>query len=63
MARWVLICPNCNTDFTYTDAPLDVGAFAWSGVKPEFPQGGLSASCPNCNAENVYQRRELMYRA
>ena len=63
MARWVLDCPNCNKNFTHTEIPSDVGAFAWSGAKPEFPESGLSVTCPNCNKIAVYQRYELVYKA
>jgi hypothetical protein len=61
MARWVLGCPHCNEDFTHKEVRSDTGAFAWSAVKPEFPDGGLNVICPNCNKLSVYQRSELTY--
>ena len=63
MARWVFICPHCKVDFTHTEVPSDAGVFAWSAEKPKFPDGGVTAICPNCNTSHVYQRYMLAYRA
>jgi hypothetical protein len=63
MARWVLGCNNCKSDFTHTEiAPSDFDPFVRTAPKPEFPAGGLSVNCPNCGEADVYQRHELTYR-
>jgi hypothetical protein len=62
MARWVLECQECRKDFTHSEVLTDSGVFAWSGIKPEFPDGGLTVICPNCNTSGLYQRRQLAYR-
>jgi hypothetical protein len=63
MAQWVLACPGCNKEFIYMKAPSDAGIFASWSVKPEFPHGGLTVTCPNCQKSSVYQRHQLVYRA
>jgi len=63
MAHWLLGCPECNKDFMYTEVPLDIGVFACSGVKPEFPDCGLSVVCPNCQISSIYKRNQLTYQA
>ena len=61
VARWFLGCPSCNTDFTYCEVSDESGLFAWSGAKPEFPGGGLTIKCPNCESSDLYQRSQLIY--
>ena len=63
MAVWVLGCPICDREFTYTEAATDNGIFASWSAKPEFPHGGLRATCPACHTAAVYQRHQLLYRA
>ena len=63
MARWVLNCPQCNQDITHVHVATESGLFAWSGTKPDFPDGGLSVVCPNCKTSLLYQRNQLLYRA
>jgi hypothetical protein len=36
--------------------------FSWIAGKPKFPEAGLCFTCPNCMAENTFQRHELIYR-
>lgn len=67
MARWVLGCPACKNDFTYSQIDSDSESsfqdpFAWLGEKPKFPPAGLKVECPCCKETSVYKRNELVYR-
>jgi uncharacterized C2H2 Zn-finger protein len=64
MARWVLDCPRCGKEFTHSK--VEDKGFAlgdWPEPKPEFPDGGQSLDCPNCQNTSLYQRHQLTYRA
>jgi len=67
MPRWVLNCPECNTEFIYTEiAGTQSSSFdLFTGLlpKPEFPAAGLLLECPNCKRRSLYQRYQLVYRA
>ena len=67
MAQWVLSCSYCHKDFTHAKIsaieetrPADP-FLMWSGAKPEFPPGGVTLICPNCEKSSSYQRHELAY--
>ena len=62
MARLMFTCPDCKVDFTHTEAPSDGGVFAYSSIKPVFPDGGIGAVCPNCGKPTVFQRNQPTYR-
>jgi len=67
MARWVLECESCKTEFMHSEI-YDSGysvldPFTLTATKPDFPEGGLSLMCPSCKNMSVYQRYQLLYRA
>ena len=69
MARWVLTCPKCKQEFTHSQVKDDdeggaslLDPFSWIAGKPRFPEAGLAVTCPNCTAQTIYQRHELIYR-
>jgi hypothetical protein len=49
--------------FTQSEAPLDTPPFSWFDAKPEFPEGGLTATCPNCHESAIYRRYHLYNQA
>jgi len=67
MARWVLECARCGSEFTHSEIVESgysiLDPFTLTAVKPEFPYGGSSVACPNCNNTSVYYRYQLLYRA
>jgi hypothetical protein len=67
MARWVLECSQCKTEFTHSEISESgftvVDPFTLTATKPEFPAGGVTIVCPNCKGATVYVRYELLYRA
>ena len=67
MPRWMLKCPKCSHDFTYTKIELSVIEEAWRDPfrvlpKPTFATGGENHICPGCKIESVFQRQQLFYR-
>jgi len=65
MARWVLYCRQCGSEFTHSqilDSGLSVRDPFIPEIKPEFPNGGQSIGCPNCKVRAIYQRYQLLYR-
>ena len=67
MPRWVLTCPECDEDFSHSEITIpqrirEFDPFTGVVTKPEFPVGGLKATCPACKKSSVYQRHELVYR-
>jgi len=67
VARWVLECADCKAEFTHSEISgsgyMSIDPFTLTANKPEFPEGGVSAVCPSCNATAVYERYQLLYRA
>jgi len=65
MARWILPCPQCKKDFNPSDLKSEYtpdNPFAWLGIKPKLPEGGLLLECPNCNESSVFVQQQLRYR-
>jgi hypothetical protein len=64
MSRWVLLCPSCHQEFTHSQIKRETLEDYFLGeIKPQFPESGLSISCPNCHTTSVYQRFQLRYRS
>lgn len=63
MPRWVLRCPSCQNEFTYTKIQRHKLEDYYLEPKPDFPQQGESVRCPNCNSASIYSRHQLTYRA
>ena len=67
MARWVLECAHCKAEFKHSEISESgytvLDPFTLTATKPELPAGGVTMVCPHCNATEVYQRYELLYRA
>jgi phage FluMu protein Com len=64
MAHWVLLCPQCKTDFNHSEVKVEnllSDAFSWLGAKPEFPAERLKLECPNCKTSSLYAWRSLRY--
>src|SRR5665213_2350438 len=65
--RRMLTCLGCDKDFTHTefssDSELSANNPFASPVKPAFPDGGMTLTCPNCKRSSLYQRSQLVYRA
>jgi DNA-directed RNA polymerase subunit RPC12/RpoP len=63
MAKWVLKCDNCDSEFTHSMI-TDQGAQSYFlPEKPVFPFAGLEIECPHCGDKDTYDRTDLMYRA
>jgi hypothetical protein len=63
MPKWILQCPNCKTDFGYSQIN-DVGmASYYLPLKPDLPPKGVKCTCPNCGSKATYQRKDLCYQA
>jgi uncharacterized C2H2 Zn-finger protein len=67
MPRWMLKCPRCSYNFTYTKIELAVLEEAHRdpyGVlpRPTFAPDGENHICPGCKTESVFQRQQLFYR-
>jgi hypothetical protein len=61
MAKWILICTKCNTEFEYSQIS-DVGmARLILAEKPPI-QTGQKCICQNCGFGGHYQRTDLLYR-
>lgn len=67
MARWLLLCPECDQFLTHSKvmekqtAPYSF--FILIGEKPEFPKDGLNLVCPHCKKTSLYQQHQLIYHA
>jgi phage FluMu protein Com len=68
MSHWVLNCPECKQEFTYTEIAEGSGIggleerLTGGPYKPDFPPGGLKMECPNCKTTSTFQRYQLLYR-
>ena len=61
MARWILICSNCKSEFQHSQIS-DVGmARLVLAEKPIIPIGHKCV-CPTCGFGGMYQRTDLLYR-
>jgi DNA-directed RNA polymerase subunit RPC12/RpoP len=65
MARWVLKCFECKSEFTHSAIRDDGKASDVLRVplKPDFPPGGEHLVCPQCGISAAYQRNDLNYRS
>jgi len=64
MAHWVLLCPQCKTDFNHSEVKSErwtSDAFANLGTKPTFPNDGLLLECPNCRTSSLFLHEQLRY--
>jgi DNA-directed RNA polymerase subunit RPC12/RpoP len=63
MARWVLKCFECKSEFTHSAIRDDGKASDVLRVplKPDFPPGGAQIACPHCGVSAAYQRNDLSY--
>jgi len=63
MAKWILICAKCKTEFENSQIS-DVGmASLMLPAKPSFAPTGNKCVCPNCGHSAIYSRTDLLYRA
>lgn len=64
MARWVLSCPFCKKDFTYSEIPSkSTLADYFLPLKPDVPVEGVRVDCPCCKKVMTFFRHQLVYRA
>jgi hypothetical protein len=64
MARWVLSCPYCRKEFTYSEIPSTSRlADFFLPVKPDLPAEGIKLDCPACERPTIFFRHQLLYRA
>jgi hypothetical protein len=69
MSLWVLGCPDCQKYFTHSEIPTNGHSqltdpfVPWLEPKPQFPEGGLTLVCPNCQKTATYERHELVFQA
>ena len=62
MAKWVLQCPKCKSEFEYS-LITDVGmSLLVLPDKPAFTPTGSSCVCPGCGNSATYRRTDLLYR-
>jgi hypothetical protein len=61
MLNWMLHCEQCDTTFAHSGIQAIAEQFSLFQVvsKPEFPNGGVSIECPNCQKGSVYQGHRL----
>jgi hypothetical protein len=65
MAKWLLVCPNCNGRFTHSNIePIAIEQSYRDPfrvvARPKFPNGEKIA-CPSCKVESEYKAYELIY--
>jgi ssDNA-binding Zn-finger/Zn-ribbon topoisomerase 1 len=63
MPSWMLSCPKCNKQFAHSRIETETLQGFFFPSKPDFPNGGIELTCPNCQHRATYQRVELTYRA
>jgi hypothetical protein len=63
MARWILICVKCKSEFRHSQISDLVMARLRPPVKPAFEETGNECVCPNCGYPAIYFRANLLYRA
>ena len=64
MARWVLSCPFCNEEFTYSEIPHESTlADFFLPQKPLVPTDGVKLDCPSCKKSTTFFRHQMTYRA
>ena len=62
MARWVLQCPKCKSEFEYSQIN-DVGmSLLLLPEKPAFTPTGNPCVCLSCGYSALYRRTDLLYR-
>jgi hypothetical protein len=61
MARWVVSCPACNTEFTHTE--ITGGGMRGAFLSPLRPNldGGSVKECPHCHAATAFLAAQLIY--
>jgi len=62
MPRWVLNCPLCREDFTYSNSERRTLDDLYLDKKPEFPRDGRELQCPHCQASSWFEQAQLRYR-
>jgi C4-type Zn-finger protein len=63
MARWVLSCPFCNEEFTYSEIPgKSTLADFFLPPKPDVPIEGVKLDCPSCQKTTTFFRHQMVYR-
>jgi predicted nucleic-acid-binding Zn-ribbon protein len=62
MAKWILNCPKCKSEFAHTQvSDLGMASLALT-PQPEFAPTGNQCVCPNCGYSAIYFRTDLLYR-
>jgi DNA-directed RNA polymerase subunit RPC12/RpoP len=62
MAKWILICAKCKSEFEHSQVG-DIGMSQLElPVKPDVPTGATCV-CPNCGHSATYLRTDLLYRS
>jgi len=62
MPIWILICPECKSEFEHSQIS-DVGmASLLLPEKPSFEPTGNKCVCPSCGTSATYHRTDLLYR-
>lgn len=63
MARWVLYCPKCKSEFEHSQIADVAMARLVLAPKPQFQPNGNKCVCPNCGYSALYFGSDLFYRA
>jgi len=67
MARWLVTCPHCGSDFTHTTIFVSDAVRRMENVhdvfaslpKPELPEGGSPVECPHCKELSNFRAQDL----
>jgi hypothetical protein len=63
MAKWILICVNCKSEFNHSQiSEVPISFSVYLPAKPEFAPTGNECVCPNCGFSSTYRRTDLLYR-
>jgi hypothetical protein len=62
MARWVLVCPKCETEFEHSQIGDAGVASFYEPTKPVFSPTDNKCVCLNCGHSATYLRTNLLYR-
>jgi hypothetical protein len=63
MAKWILICAKCKTEFEHSQiSDVGMASLIWL-AKPEFAPTGNECVCPQCGYSATYLRTDLLYKA
>jgi hypothetical protein len=61
MARWVVDCPACNTEFTHTEINGGGTRDAFLSARKPKLDGGSVKECPHCHAATAFLPAQLVY--